>query len=49
MTHGQNSLKEDYIGAKYDPYLKATRLCIRSFDHGSYGDCPQVVIVRVCR
>ena len=31
-----NSLHGGYTGAIWDPHCRATRLCIRSFDHGSY-------------
>ena len=34
MSHGQNSFKGRYVGIIRDPRLRATRLHIRSFDHG---------------
>ena len=37
MSHGQNSLLEDYITrVLWDPNERATGLHIKSFDHGSY-------------
>ena len=37
MSHGQNSLGGDSLGIRYDgPFKWATRLYVRSFDHGSY-------------
>ena len=38
MSQGQNS-SMNYIGLIKGPYYRATRLYIRSFDHGSYGLC----------
>ena len=38
VSHDQKSLYWDYMGILQGPSLRATRLCINNFDHGSHAE-----------
>ena len=45
MSLGQNSCRGECAGVIWEPNQRATKPCIRSFDHGSY--CYDSILARL--